>query len=70
MSGLWVRPHMGAGQDGFRGECSKQPDDLLKAIGINGMSHALDRLITPSAIPASSGTRSARQRQYVLAVTD
>ena len=30
MSGLWVRPHMGAGQDGFRGECSKQPDSGLK----------------------------------------
>src|SRR4051812_11056933 len=30
MSGLFVRSHMSAGQDGFRDESSKQLDDLIE----------------------------------------
>jgi hypothetical protein len=61
MSGLWVRSHMNAGQDGFRDKGSKQSSDLETATGFIGVSHVVDRLITPSAHHlASSGIGSAR----------
>jgi hypothetical protein len=61
MSGLFARSHMNAGQDGFRDTRSKQTSDLLKAVGTDGVSRVVDRLITPSAHSlASSGTGSAR----------
>jgi len=61
MSGLLMRSHMNAGQDGFRDTRSKQTSDLLKAVGTDGVSRVVDRLITPSAhYLASSGTGSAR----------
>jgi hypothetical protein len=49
MSGLFVRSHMHAGQDGFRDKSSKQNGDLVEATGKCGMSFVVDRLITPSA---------------------
>ena len=61
MSGLLVRSHMNAGQDGFRDKSSKQSSDLMEAIGFLGVSRVVDRLITPSAhYLASSGIGSAR----------
>ena len=57
MSGLFVRSHMNAGQDGFRDKSSKQNGDLKRATGKCGMSLVGDRLITPSAHHlASSGS--------------
>src|SRR6267142_840796 len=46
MSGLFVRSHMNAGQDGFRDKSSKQNGDLKRATGKCGMSLVGDRLIT------------------------
>ena len=62
MSGLSMRSHMNAGQDGFRDKGSKQHCDLRKkAIGSIGVSRVVDRSITPSAhYLASSGIGSAR----------
>ena len=61
MSGLFVRSHMNAGQDGFRDESSKQMSDLIEGHWECGMSLIVDRLITPSAHHlASSGIGSAR----------
>src|SRR5260370_41023109 len=57
MSGLFVRSHMNAGQDGFRDKSSKQNGDLKRATGKCRMSLVGDRLITPSAHHlASSGS--------------
>src|SRR5260370_42616700 len=57
MSGLFVRSHTNAGQDGFRDERSKQNGDLKRATGKCGMSLVGDRLITPSPhYLASSGS--------------
>jgi hypothetical protein len=56
-----MRSHMNAGQDGFRDTSSKQTGDLMEAIGTDGVSRVVDRLITPSAhYLASSGIGSAR----------
>jgi hypothetical protein len=61
MSGLLVRSHMNAGQDGFRDRGSKQSSDLEGATGSIGVSRVVDRMITPSAHHlASSGIGSAR----------
>ncbi|MFK4875373.1 hypothetical protein, partial [Novosphingobium sp. ZW T3_23] len=62
MSGLLMRSHMNAGQDGFRYACSKRRCDLLMAIGIHGLSHISDRSIphTTCLFPASSGISPAR----------
>src|SRR5271166_6563403 len=61
MSDLLMRSHMNAGQDGFRDTSSKQTSDLTQAIGTDGVSRVVDRLITPSAhYLASSGIGSAR----------
>jgi hypothetical protein len=61
MSGLSMRSHMNAGQDGFRGTSSKQKCDLVVAITGIGVPRVMDRLITPSAhYLASSGIGSAR----------
>jgi hypothetical protein len=49
MSGLSLRSHMNAGQDGFRDKGSKQWSDLMEAIGFLGVSRVVDRLITPPA---------------------
>jgi hypothetical protein len=56
MSGLLLRSHMNAGQDGFRDTSSKQIGDLIRAVGLIGVSRIWDRSITPSArYLASSG---------------
>ena len=61
MSGLLMRPHMGAGQDGFRDRDSKQLSDQQAAIGPVGVFRVVDQSITPSAhYFASSGIGSAR----------
>jgi hypothetical protein len=61
MSGLLMRSHMNAGQDGFRDKGSKQSGDLKPATGFIGVSRVVDRSITPSAhYLASSGIGSAR----------
>ena len=62
MSGLLMRSHMNAGQDGFRDKGSKQQCDLREgAIGSIGVSGVVDRSITPSAHHlASSDIGSAR----------
>ena len=49
MFGLLMRPHMNAGQDGFRDESSKQSYDLIEAMGVHGVSRVVDRSIAPSA---------------------
>src|ERR1700720_1092067 len=43
MSGLFVRSHMSAGQDGFRDKSSKQNGDFKRATGKCGMSLVGDR---------------------------
>jgi hypothetical protein len=60
MSGLFVRSHMNAGQDGFRDKSSKQKGDLMKGHWkIRNVSRRGS--ITPSAhYLASSGISSAR----------
>jgi len=50
MSGLFVRSHMNAGQDGFRDESSKQMSDLIEGHWERGISLVMDRLITPLLI--------------------
>jgi hypothetical protein len=61
MSGLFVRSHMNAGQDGFRDKSSKQNGDLIEGHWKMRISLVVDRLITPSAhYLASSGISSAR----------
>ena len=61
MSGLSMRSHMNAGQDGFRDKGSKQSRDPIDGHGGFGVSRVVDRLITPSArYLASSGIGSAR----------
>jgi hypothetical protein len=62
MSGLLMRSHMNAGQDGFRDTNSKQFRDPIEgAMGVSGLSRVVDRSITPSApYLASSGIGSAR----------
>jgi hypothetical protein len=62
MSGLLMRSHMNAGQDGFRDTSSKQFRDPIEgAMGVSGLSRVVDRSITPSApYLASSGIGSAR----------
>jgi hypothetical protein len=61
MSGLLMRPHMNAGQDGFRDTDSKQLSDQQAAIGPIGVFRVVDQSITPSAhYFASSGIGSAR----------
>ena len=48
MSGLLVRSHMNAGQDGFRDASSKQPSDLygpLDRIGVSRISGSIDHTI-------------------------
>jgi hypothetical protein len=61
MSGLFVRSHMNAGQDGFRDKSSKQNRDLIEGHWKMRNSLVVDRLITPSAhYLASSGISSAR----------
>jgi hypothetical protein len=54
MSGLLLRSHVTAGQDGIRDEGSKQDDGLLKATDSNGLSLVPDRSITPSAASLAS----------------
>jgi hypothetical protein len=49
MSGLLMRSHMTAGQDGFRDGSSKQGRGFWSATGSHGVSHVSDRSITPSA---------------------
>ena len=49
MSGLSMRSHMNAGQDGFRDPGSYHRRDLVSAIGTFGVSRVPDRSITPSA---------------------
>lgn len=64
MSGLLLRSHVTAGQNGLRDEGSKQPGDLMKAIDSNGLSLVVDRSITPSAARlASYGLISARSHR-------
>jgi len=60
MSGLFVRSHMNAGQDGFRNESSKTDERPRRGpLGNAEFSLVMDRLITPSAhYLASSGTSS------------
>src|SRR5690625_1835209 len=41
----WVRSHMTAGQDGFRGGSPKHAGDLLSAVGSRGVSPVSDRSI-------------------------
>jgi hypothetical protein len=67
MSGLSMRSHMNAGQDGFRDKGTKQRCDLREgAIEFIGASRVVDRSITPSAHHlASSGIGSARLQAYV-----
>jgi len=62
MSGLLVRSHMNAGQDGFRYACSKRRCDLIMAIGIHGLLRISDRSIphTTCLFPASSGIGTVR----------
>jgi hypothetical protein len=61
MSGLFVRSHMNAGQDGFRDKSSKQNGDLIEGHWKMRNSLVVDRLITPSAhCLASPGISSAR----------
>lgn len=49
MSDLFLRPHIAAGQDGFREVSSKQEGDCLTATDSNGVSHVPDRSIKPPA---------------------
>jgi hypothetical protein len=61
MSGLFVRSHMNAGQDGLCDKSSKQNRDLIEGHWNMRISLVVDRLITPSArYLASSGISSAR----------
>jgi hypothetical protein len=56
MSGLFARPDMAAGQDGFRDTSSKQSIGLRVAGFVGGVSRVEDRSIAPSAQSlASSG---------------
>jgi hypothetical protein len=50
MSGLLMRSHWTAGQDGFRDASSKQPRDLCSANGSHGLSRTSDRSILPSIV--------------------
>jgi hypothetical protein len=65
MSGLFVRSHMNAGQDGFRDKSSKQNGDLKRATGKCGMSLVGDRLITPSAHHLTSSGSAQLQLQLL-----
>jgi len=49
MSGLLMRSHMNAGQDGFRAPGSYHRRDLVSATGTFGVFRVPDRSITPSA---------------------
>ncbi len=67
MSGLLVRSHMNAGQDGFRDECSKQHGDLVEG------HREVRSVISPGSIDhtifsflASSRIRLLRQRHYAV----
>ena len=61
MSGLFMRSHMNAGQDGLCDKSSNQNRDLIEGHWNMRISLVVDRLITPSArYLASSGISSAQ----------
>jgi hypothetical protein len=69
MSGLLMRSHMNAGQDGFRGTSSKQKCGLVVvAITAIGVSRLEDRLITPSAHYLARRPRLTDRRAASIAV--
>ena len=70
MSGLLMRSHVTAGQDGFRDGSSKQSGGFWSAAGSHGVSHVLDRSITPSArleqAPASARDENRSHAEFVM----
>jgi hypothetical protein len=73
MSGLVVRSHMNASQDGFRDKSSKQKDDLMEGhwvTGKCGVSPVVDRLITPyRSLSCKSRHRLSRLAVELLPVS-
>ena len=70
ISGLFVRSHMNAGQDGLCDKSSKQNRDLIEGHWNMRTSLVVDRLITPSArYLASSGISSTRLQLSLLPVS-
>jgi hypothetical protein len=71
MSGLLMRSHMTAGQDGFRDGRSKQGrGGFWSAAGSHGVSRVSDRSITPSArleqAPASARDENRSHAEFVM----
>jgi hypothetical protein len=70
MSGLLMRSHVTAGQDGFRDGSSKQGRGFWSAAGSHGVSHVSDRSITPSArleqAPASARDENRSHAEFVM----